>query len=251
MNSSLGRPDVYWDVSENFKGKYEEKGEAPMDWRQIEYDAIVVGSGAAGGMAAKCLTDGGAAVLLLEAGPELPSESWRERERSPEEFEAIKTRQPIQSRNLLYNRRNCHLFIDDVENPYSTDAATEFNWIRSRQAGGRTLLWSRFALRMSDEDLGSPNQDGIGTPWPLSYRDLSPYYDKVESLIGVSGTLEGLPSLPDGRFRPRRVPSYLRELRERLSQSYPERHLIPSREVAEDERATNSGPPSYASLGST
>ena len=222
-----------------------------MDWRQIEYDAIVVGSGAAGGMAAKCLTDGGATVLLLEAGPELPSESWREQERSPEEFEAIKTRQPIQSRNLLYNRRNCHLFIDDVENPYSTDAATEFNWIRSRQAGGRTLLWSRFALRMSDEDLGSPNQDGIGAPWPVSYRDLSPYYDKVESLIGVSGTLEGLPSLPDGRFRSRRVPSYLRELRERLAQRYPERHLIPSREVAEDERQTSSGPPSYASLGST
>lgn len=222
-----------------------------MDWRSIKYDAIVVGSGAAGGMAAKSLTDGGATVLILEAGRELPPVACREQERSSEEFEAIKARQPIQSRSLLYNRRNCHLFIDDLDNPYSTDTATAFNWIRSRQAGGRTLLWSRFALRMSDEDFKSPHQDGIGTPWPISYRDLAPYYDRVEALIGVCGTLEGLSTLPDGRFLPRHVPSYLHELRRRLADRYPGRDLIPSREVGGDERASKSDPPSYASLGST
>jgi choline dehydrogenase-like flavoprotein len=222
-----------------------------MDWRNIQYDAIVVGSGAAGGMAAKCLTDGGATVLLLEAGPELSPEVCREQERSREEFEAIKARQPIQSRSLLYNKGNCHLFIDDVENPYSTDGATVFNWIRTRQAGGRTLLWSRFALRMSHEDLTGPEQDGIGTPWPVSYRDLIPYYDTVEALMGVRGTLEGLPSLPDGHFLPRRVPSYLQHLRQCLAERWSERHLIPSREVAGGDGAASSEPPSYASLGST
>jgi len=126
-----------------------------MDWKMVEYDAIVVGSGATGGMAAKCLTDGGANVLVLEAGPELPPGSRGETEKSRQEFEAMKARQPIQSRSLLYNQRNCHLFIDDLDNPYSSDCATTFNWIRSRQAGGRTLIWSRFALRMSEEDLAS------------------------------------------------------------------------------------------------
>jgi choline dehydrogenase-like flavoprotein len=205
-----------------------------MDWKRVKYDAVVVGSGATGGMAAKCLTDGGANVLVLEAGPELPPDSRWEREKSQEEFERIKTRQPIQSRSLLYNKRNCHLFIDDLDNPYTTDSTTTFNWIRSRQAGGRTLIWSRFALRMSEQDLDSYEGESHGT-WPISYNDLAPYYDKVEALIGVSGTTEGVSSLPDGRFLPRRVPSYLSALRERLASRFPDRHLIPSREAIRNE----------------
>lgn len=222
-----------------------------MEWRTVRYDAIVVGSGAAGGMAAKCLTDGGASVLLLEAGPAMPAEVCRERERLPKEFAAMRVRQPVQSRSLLYNRRNCHLYVDDLDNPYSTDAATEFNWIRSRQAGGRTLIWSRYALRMSDEDFASPNRDGIGIPWPITYRDLTAYYDKAEALMDVCGTSEGLPSLPDGCFLPRRVPSYFHTVREQIEQRFPERHLIPSKEVTEDTKPTKSKPPSHASLGST
>jgi choline dehydrogenase-like flavoprotein len=205
-----------------------------MDWKRVMYDAIVIGSGATGGMAAKCLTDGGANVLVLEAGPELTAETRGEREKSQQEFEAIKTRQPIQSRSLIYNKRNCHLFIDDVNNPYTTDSTTAFNWIRSRQAGGRTLIWSRFALRMSEQDLDSCKDESDGT-WPISYRDLAPYYDKVEAMIGVSGTIEGVPSLPDGCFLPRHIPSYVRALGEKLARRFPERHLIPSREAAGNE----------------
>lgn len=219
-----------------------------MDWKMVEYDAIVVGSGATGGMAAKCLTDGGANVLVLEAGPELPPGSRGETEKSRQEFEAMKARQPIQSRSLLYNQRNCHLFIDDLDNPYSSDCATTFNWIRSRQAGGRTLIWSRFALRMSEEDLASTGNDAA---WPLSYQDLAPYYDKVEALIGVAGTLEGIPSLPDGRFLPRRVPSYLRALRERLASRFPNRHLIPSREATGNGIRTTPLPHASSSTSST
>lgn len=205
-----------------------------MDWKKVKYDVVIVGSGATGGMAAKCLTDGGASVLVLEAGPELPPDARGEREKSREEFEAIKARQPIQSRNLIYSKRNCHLFIDDLDNPYTTDGATEFNWIRSRQAGGRTLVWSRFVLRMADQDL-DPYKDESHGAWPISYEDLAPYYDRVEALLGVSGTSEGISALPDGCFLPRHVPSYVRALGERLAQRFPERRLIPSREAAAHE----------------
>ena len=203
-----------------------------MDWKSVEYDAIVIGSGATGGIAAKCLTDGGANVLVLEAGPELPPEARAEREKFPEEFEAIKNRQPVQSQNLLYNKRNCHLFIDDFDHPYTLDSNTEFNWIRSRQAGGRTLIWSRFALRMSEQDFDL-DKDETTPSWPISYDELAPYYDKVEALIGVVGTIERVQLLPDGRFLPRRVPPYLRILQEKLENRFPGRRLIPSREASQ------------------
>jgi choline dehydrogenase-like flavoprotein len=221
-----------------------------MDWRKVKYDAIVVGSGATGGMAAKCLAEGGAKVLVLEAGPELPSDARGELEKSREEFDAIKARQPVQSRNLNYSKRNCHLFIDDLDNPYTTDGTTAFNWIRSRQVGGRTLIWSRFALRMSEHDLDS-YKDDWGGRWPISYGDLAPYYDKVEALIGVSGTTEGVPSLPDGCFLPRRVPSYVRALGKRLSSRFPNRQLIPSREATVNEIGRTAVGPHCLGAGST
>jgi choline dehydrogenase-like flavoprotein len=208
-----------------------------MDWKRVKYDAVIVGSGATGGIAAKCLTDGGANVLVLEAGPELSPDFQSEREKSQEEFESIKTRQPVQSRSLLYNKRNCHLFIDDLDNPYTTSGTTAFNWIRSRQAGGRTLIWSRFALRMSEEDL-CPNEDGLDGQWPIRYRDLAPYYSKVEALLGVSGTVEGVSALPDGCFLRRCVPEYLLALRQRLASRFPDRQLIPSREAAVSHHST-------------
>ncbi len=87
---------------------------------------------------------------------------------------------------------------------------------------------------MADEDLKSAEEDGVGEPWPIRYQDLAPYYDKVELMIGVQGTQEGLPSLPDGQFLPRQVPGFLQELRERVAQRWPERHLLPSREAVGD-----------------
>lgn len=222
-----------------------------MYQKTVKYDAIVIGSGAAGGMAAKCLTDGGASVLVLEAGPELPATRWRDHKLSPEAFAAQKRRQPIQSQSLSYNNRNCHLFVDDSENPYSVGADGNFTWIRSRLAGGRTLLWSRFALRMSADEFTSANQDGFGACWPITYEELAPYYDRAETLLGVYGTPENLPALPDGSFLPAPTHSFLTGLRLRIESQFPQRHLIPAREVAEDTGGAESTPPSHSSIGST
>jgi choline dehydrogenase-like flavoprotein len=202
-----------------------------VDWKKIVYDAVIVGSGATGRVATKWLAERGAKVLVLEAGPELSSELRGERIKSEEEFASTKRRQPVQSRSLLYRRNNCHLFTDDLDNPYTTDSTTEFNWIRSRQSGGRTLIWSRFALRMSEQELDLRSPHGC---WPITYKDLAPYYAKMEALIGVSGTREGISALPDGCFLPRSVPPYMRRLREALSRRFPERHLIPSREATKE-----------------
>jgi choline dehydrogenase-like flavoprotein len=221
-----------------------------MDWKQVKYDAIVVGSGATGCTAARWLTKGGANVLLLEAGPELPMASCGPTEKSAEEFNALKIRQPIQSRSLLYDRKNCHLFVDDLDNPYATHSGTTFNWIRSRQAGGRTLVWSRFALRMSEEDLSAAREELPETGWPVPYRDLAPYYDQIETLARIYGTVERIPSLPDGRFLPRRMSPYLGVLRERLTDRFPNRHLLPSREVVDHQGGRVGAPPSSSSLGS-
>jgi len=202
-------------------------------------------------MAAKCLTDGGASVLMLEAGPELPKPPWDGQKLSPQAFAAQKQRQPIQSQSLSYNHRNCHLFVDDIDNPYSVGADGNFNWIRSRLAGGRTLLWSRFALRMSAGEFTSAQQNAFGDCWPITYEEIAPYYDRAESLLGVHGTRENLPALPDGSFLFTRTPPYLAELRRRVQLRFPERHLIPAREVAEKVEGTDSNFPSYSSLGST
>ena len=223
-----------------------------MDWRKIHYDAIVVGSGAAGGMAAKTLCDAGADVLLLEAGDTLSPDAYAQQERSEQQFNELRIRQPVQSQGLLYNKGNCHLFADDLDNPYTNSGNTSFNWIRSRQAGGRTAVWSRFTARMSAKEFdGKADTDDYGA-WPLRYEDLSPYYDKVEKLLGVSGTTESLLSIPDGIFLTRPASSYLISLGEKLESRYPGRHLIPARLAGVVNQVDDlSSPPTYTSMGST
>ena len=102
-------------------------------------------------------------------------------------------------------------------------------------------MWGRFALRLADEELLSRHADGASPPCPIAYRDLAPYYDRVERLLGVTGTAESLPALPDGCFVSRPVPNHLGELRRRLARRFPERHLVPSREVTGDASRMRSG----------
>jgi choline dehydrogenase-like flavoprotein len=174
------------------------------------YDAIVVGSGATGGWAAKELTEKGLKVLLLEAGRKLnPLVDFKEHT-WPYELEyrgfgnmrEMELRQPIQSKIYACSEYGNHLFVSDVDNPYTTPPGKPFYWIRARQVGGRTIPWGRMTFRFSNYDFKAASHDGYGDDWPISYEDIAPYYDKVEEFIGVSGTAENLPQLPDGKFLP-------------------------------------------------
>jgi choline dehydrogenase-like flavoprotein len=158
------------------------------------YDAIVVGAGATGGWAAKELTERGLSVALLEAGPPLAAE-----EGSPSAGGDV-SRQPVQARCYAYGEETAHLFVDDVDNPYTHPADKPYSWIRGRQVGGRLSLWGRMTLRMSDFEFKAASRDGIGIDWPISYADLAPYYDRVERFLQVCGTSAGLAQVPDGRF---------------------------------------------------
>ncbi len=174
------------------------------------YDAIVVGSGATGGWAAKVLTEKGMTVLVLEAGRQLnPDKDFREHT-FPYELKyrglvpgaKYAPRQPIQSRCYAASEYGHHLFVDDIDNPYTTPEEKPFWWIRGRHVGGRSVTWGRQSYRLSNYDFKAAERDGYGEPWPISYEDLEPYYNQVEDFVGISGSVENLPQLPDSRFLP-------------------------------------------------
>jgi choline dehydrogenase-like flavoprotein len=179
--------------------------------RMQTYDAIIVGSGATGGWVAKHLTEGGLQVAVLEAGRALdPSVDFTEHKRPfdmPLRGRRLGTRasqeeQPIQTECYQCDEYTNHLFIKDTEHPYTTPRDRPFIWIRGRHVGGKSITWARQTYRLSDYDLKAASRDGYGDDWPLDYAELTPYYDRVERFIGVSGQTEGLPQLPDGQFLP-------------------------------------------------
>ena len=166
------------------------------------FDAVIVGLGAAGGWAAKTLTENGLRVAALEAGPRL------ERSELPAELEhegfwrriTAWRRQRIQARSVSYHSRVSHLYVDDVDNPYSSVGGDPFMWIRSRHVGGRMHLWARLALRLSDDVFVRPTEFNGVARWPITYEVVEKYYDCVERFHGLSGSLDGIPGVPDGQI---------------------------------------------------
>lgn len=205
------------------------------------YDAVVVGSGAAGGMAAHVLTSHGLKVLLLEAGKYqdtskiLHSMQWPydhpRRGRMPPEYHALtrneyNIRQPPYAANSPFPKVESYiqgwgfndysktLVVNEKDHPYT---GTRYAWVRSRVVGGKTNIWGRLALRLSDYDFKAASHDGYGIDWPISYADLAPYYDRVDRYLGVSGFPENLPQMPDGQFmRPLKLNYSELHLRETL-----------------------------------
>lgn len=176
-----------------------------------DFDAIVVGSGITGGLAAKELTERGLKVLLIERGRMIEHQAGYENEmKAPWEMpfrgegdQALWAREyPQQRTNRGFDEWNQVHFVNDRENPYSTPNDQVFRWRRSYQLGGRSLTWGRQCYRWSDYDFGANKLDGNGTDWPVRYADVAKWYDHVESFIGVSGSNEGIASLPDGQFQP-------------------------------------------------
>jgi glucoside 3-dehydrogenase (cytochrome c) catalytic subunit len=216
------------------------------------YDAIVVGSGAAGGMAAHVLTSHGLKVLLLEAGKyvdtgkELHSMQWPydhpRRGKMPPDYHAL-TLNEYNIRPLPYAQNspytnvqsyiqgsggsdyNKNLVVNEREHPYT---GTKYAWVRSRVVGGKTNLWGRLALRLSEYDFKAQSHDGYGEDWPISYADVSPYYDKVDLYLGISGHKEGLAHMPDGQFQ-RPIKLTAPELRMRETLKRMDRVLTPYR----------------------
>src|SRR5712671_134658 len=176
--------------------------------KKIEYDAIVVGSGASGGWACKRLAEAGLKVALLEAGKPQSDRNFSEHKASFElkyrnrAAEMIRKTRPVQSVFEVCNEYTSDWFVNDLEEPYTTPQDQPFLWMgRLRVTGGRTNVWGRVSLRFSDWDLQAASHDGFGEDWPLNYKDLEPYYDLVENYVGVTGMAEGLEHLPDGQFQ--------------------------------------------------
>lgn len=178
--------------------------------RQDIHDAIIVGSGASGGWVAKQLTEQGLRVLMLEAGPpRFPTRDFTEhvwpyqvKYRGFGNRQALLRHQPVQRLCYACDEYSHQFFVDDHENPYTFPFDKPFMWIRGRQVGGKTFCWARESYRYSDYEFKAAGRDGYDQDWPISYKDLAPYYDQVESFIGVSGSREGLPQMPDGNFLP-------------------------------------------------
>jgi choline dehydrogenase-like flavoprotein len=181
----------------------------PSNERKI-YDVLIIGSGASGGWVAKELAEAGMKVLMLEAGPpRLPNRDFTEHSwqyqmkyRGFGDQRHLLVDQPIQRLCYACDEYSHQFFVKDDEHPYTFPADKPFMWIRGRQVGGKTFCWARESYRYSDYEFQAAKRDGYEENWPFSYRELEPYYDKVESFIGVSGSREGLPQMPDGKFLP-------------------------------------------------
>ena len=164
------------------------------------YDAIIVGSGAGGGMSAKVLADAGLNIAIVEAGPyfdpkdPVTQTQWKWPYDSPRRGSSSK--RDFGEYDMAYGGWDI-----DGE-PYTTTEGTEFRWFRSRMLGGRTNHWGRISLRFGPKDFKAKSHDGRGDDWPISYDEVKPYYDKVDKLIGVFGSKERLPNDPDGYFLP-------------------------------------------------
>jgi choline dehydrogenase-like flavoprotein len=174
------------------------------------FDAIVIGSGMSGGIAAKELCERGLKTLVLERGRKIEHgadyndwmQPWELPTAGQVPEDVLEKDYPIQRQCYAVNTATQQYWVKDSQHPYETPEGKPFSWIRGYHLGGRSIMWGRQTYRLSEMDLSSNARDGHGVDWPIRYNDLAPWYDKVETFIGVSGANEGLPQLPDGKFLP-------------------------------------------------
>ena len=198
-----------------------------------KYDAIVVGSGIAGGWAAKELTEKGLKTIMLERGKDVkhvvdyPSSTkkvWEFPHRGRLTNE-MKASHPVQKRDYPYNEFTPDWWVNDLECPYTE--VKRFDWYRGFHVGGKSLMWGRQSYRLSDFDFEANAKDGIAIDWPIRYKDISPWYDYVETFAGISGSVDGLPQLPDGKFLPPMEMNIVeKEVAARIKAKYEHRRMI-------------------------
>ena len=174
------------------------------------FDAVIIGSGMSGGIAAKELCERGLKVLVLERGRkiehrvdyhdsampwELPNANMIPEEEAARDY-------AIQRQCYAVNEATKPFWVKDSEHPYTTPEDKPFSWIRGYHLGGRSIMWGRQSYRLAPMDFEANKQDGYGVDWPIRYEDLAPWYSHIERFIGVAGSNEGLEQLPDGEFIP-------------------------------------------------
>ncbi len=197
------------------------------------YDAIVIGSGITGGWAAKELCEKGLKVIMLERGQDIPHISgyadankpaWEYPHRGSRTQQMIKD-YPVLKRDYPLNERNLSYWASDKDCPYTE--IKRFDWFRGYHVGGRSLMWGRQSYRWSDFDFEANAKDGIAVDWPIRYKDIAPWYDHVESFAGISGSLDGLPQLPDGKFLPPMDMNCVeKDVAARIKEKYEHRRMI-------------------------
>ena len=215
-----------------------------------KFDAIVIGSGVSGGFAAKELTEKGLRVLMLDRGVMVEHQEDYAYDGKPAYEVPARNIMPKQLMKSDYfigqygyiSPSSRHFYNNDRLNPYAYDEGTKFLWIRPGAVGGKSLIWGRWTFRWSPEDFAANKRDGIGKPWPISYDDIAPWYSYVEKYIGVSGSRENIPHLPDSEFQPP-MPMNIAEkwLKQRLETQFPGRKLINARlaNITEDKPEQN------------
>jgi choline dehydrogenase-like flavoprotein len=203
-----------------------------------QFDAIIIGSGMSGGWVAKELTERGLKVLVLERGRDIdPAKDFNDM-KNPWELpngnqvpEDEKRRDYyIQSKFGGFQASNKELWAKDSETPYVQPKDKPFNWIRSHQVGGRSLIWGRQSYRLSDLDFEANKKDGVAVDWPIRYADLEKWYDHVERFAGISGSKEGIPQLPDGQYiKPIGLNCVEEEFAKGIADKFGGRRIIPGR----------------------
>lgn len=197
------------------------------------YDAIVIGSGASGGWAAKELCDKGLKTLILERGRDVKHiKDYPTAGKSPWQFEYRGT-VPLEKRKdyqfaRFTREETMHWAIKDDEQPFIQEKP--FRWVRGYHVGGKSLLWARQTQRWSEFDFDGPARDGFAVDWPIRYKDIEPWYAHVEKFAGIAGNKDGLAELPDSESMPGFEISCIEQyFKESMEKNFPERHLIQAR----------------------
>lgn len=200
----------------------------------MTYDAIVVGTGISGGWAAKELCEKGLKTLVLERGKMVKHiEDYPTAHKDPWDLpngdvptQEIIDRKPKQHRSGYLTKPSVeHFFVDDVKHPYNEDK--RFDWIRGYHVGGRSIMWGRQSYRLSDVDFEANKKEGIAVDWPIRYKDIEPWYDKVEEFIGVSGENLGIKQLPDQKLlKPMNLNCVEEQLKLKLSENFDDGRLL-------------------------
>ena len=202
-----------------------------------KYDAIVVGTGISGGWAAKELCENGLKTLVLDRGRMIKhNENYPTAHLDPWDLpnggaptREVREQKPKQDRTgFATNMDHQHFFVDDIKHPYNEDR--RFDWIRGYHVGGRSLMWGRHSYRLSEMDFEANKKDGIAVDWPVRYKEIEPWYDKVEEYIGVAGENLGFAHFPDQKLlKPFELNCVEKDFRGVLEKEFGDRTIITGR----------------------